>query len=109
VKFSAFIESNLDAILEEWDSFARTLLPAAKTMTDAEIRDHAREIVLAIASDMETSQTEDQRSAKSKRMVRPAGAITAGANHGGARHVSGFDLLPHVPKRSRGRSYWKTL
>jgi hypothetical protein len=92
VKFSSFIKSNLDAILEEWDAFARTLLPAARVMTDQELRDHAREILLAIAKDMEISQSEDQRSAKSKRISGAPGAVSAGASHGGARHVSGFEL-----------------
>lgn len=92
MKFSSFIETDLEAILEEWDAFARTLLPAAKTMTDSQLRDHAREILLTIAKDMETSQSEDQRSGKSKRIGGAPGAVTAGASHGGARHVCGFDL-----------------
>ena len=92
MKFSSFIETNLEAILEEWDAFARTLLPAAKTMTDPQLRDHAREILLTIAKEMETSQSEDQRSAKSRRISGAPGAVTAGASHGAARHVSGFDL-----------------
>jgi signal transduction histidine kinase len=92
MKFSAFIEANLDAILDEWDAFARTLLPAARTMTDLQLRDHAREILLAIAEDMKTSRSEEQRSAKSRQITGGPGAITAGASHGSARHVSGFDL-----------------
>ena len=93
MRFSAFITANLDAILSEWDDYARTLLPAAKSMSDEELRDHAREILLAIAKDMETSQTEDQRSAKSKGSSQPlTGALSAGGSHGGARQTSGFDL-----------------
>ena len=34
MRFSVFIEENLDAIVAEWEGFARTLLPAAKTLSD---------------------------------------------------------------------------
>ena len=46
MRFSAFIEQNLDAIAAEWEAFARTLLPAAKMMSDLTLRDHCREISL---------------------------------------------------------------
>jgi len=97
MKFSAFIAADLDAILVEWDAYARTLLPAAKSMSDEDLRDHAREILLAIARDMETSQTEDQRSAKSKRLTESSEeASSAGASHGGSRQISGFELTQVV-------------
>jgi len=48
MRFSVFIEENLDAIVAEWEGFARTLLPASKTLSDLTLRDHCREILLAI-------------------------------------------------------------
>ncbi len=97
MRFSAFIETNLDAILQEWDAFAKTLLPAAATMSDLDLRDHAREILLAIAHDMETSQTEQQRSAKSKGVTREPGApATAASTHGAIRQLAGFELVQLV-------------
>jgi signal transduction histidine kinase len=97
MRFSAFIAANLDSILREWDDYARTLLPAAKSMSDEDLRDHAREILLAIAKDMERGQTEDQRTAKSRRLTElPAEADSAGASHGGARQTAGFELLQLV-------------
>jgi hypothetical protein len=66
MKFHTFIKENLDAIVHEWEAFARTLLPAAKMMSDLALRNHSREIPIAIVKDMQTSQTEAERSTKSK-------------------------------------------
>lgn len=97
MKFSKFIQANLAAILEERDAFAKTLVPVAATMSDVELRDHAREVLLAICEDMELGQTEQQRSAKSKQMVQSVGEPTsAAANHGGDRQQSGFNLMQLV-------------
>ena len=97
MRFSAFIESELDEIVTEWGAFARTMLPSAKTMSELALRNHGRDILLAIAKDMETSQSEDQRSAKSKGAEPVLGAPeTAAATHGALRQLAGFDLLQLV-------------
>ena len=96
MRFSAFIEQNLDAITAEWEAFARTLLPTAKSMSDLALRDHSREIFLAIVKDMETSQTEDERSSKSKQMAPTSSSATIAAAHGALRHLAGFDLAQLV-------------
>ncbi|MGZ3247862.1 MAG: sensor histidine kinase [Croceibacterium sp.] len=93
MRFSAFIESELDEIVAEWGAFARTMLPSAKTMTDLALRNHGRDILLAIAKDMETRQSEHERSAKSKGAEPVLGAPeTAAATHGALRQLAGFDL-----------------
>jgi signal transduction histidine kinase len=97
MKFSAFIVGNLDKIVAEWETFARTLLPAAKTMSALALRTHSRDILLAIAKDMETSQTKSERSSKSKQMLLADGALeTAAAAHGALRQLAGFDLTQLV-------------
>ena len=97
MRFSAFIESEVDEIVAEWGAFARTMLPSAKTMSELALRNHGRDILLAIAKDMETSQSEDQRSAKSKGAEPVLGAPeTAAATHGVLRQLAGFDLLQLV-------------
>jgi signal transduction histidine kinase len=97
MRFSAFIESELDEIVSEWGAFARSMVPSAKTMSALALRNHGREILLAIAKDMETSQSEDQRSAKSKGAGSVLGAPeTAAATHGALRQLAGFDLLQLV-------------
>ena len=97
MRFSAFIKDNLDAILEEWDAFARTLFPAGKAISNEELRDHCRAVLVAIAEDMETEQSEEGRAAKAKRMHKqPEGAETAASSHGAMRQISGFNFVQLV-------------
>jgi signal transduction histidine kinase len=96
MKFSAFIRNNLDAIVAEWETFARTLTPA-QHMTALALRDHCREILLGVADDMEVSETVKERAAKSKGWAEPPDvAETAGTSHGALRQLSGFDLVELV-------------
>ena len=80
---SAFIARNMDDIVTQWEAFARTLLPAAATMTSGALRDHARPILQAIAKDIESDQPG----------VESSGEATAARTHGALRHTSGFNLL----------------
>ena len=94
MNLSAFISNNLDAIVDEWEVFANTLLPVAETMSSLALRDHCRDILLAAASDMQTRETESQRAAKSQgHAPQGAQADTAATAHGALRHLSGFDLV----------------
>jgi signal transduction histidine kinase len=88
-----FINANIDSILTEWEAFALTLQPAAETMTALALRNHAKEILQAMARDIELAQTDAQQSDKSKGWAPVLeGAETAAATHGALRHLVGFDL-----------------
>ena len=92
MSFSAFIRDNLDAIVSNWEAFARTL-PAARSMSTPALRDHCREILLTIAADMDTAQTLKAQSLKSMDMQPPSGLHNSAAEtHGTLRHRAGFDL-----------------
>jgi signal transduction histidine kinase/CRP-like cAMP-binding protein len=93
LKLSKFIVRHMDDIVYEWDTFAQTLLPSAATMSAVSLRDHAKEILEAIAKDIESAQTDLEQSDKSKGLARYLGAETAAATHGALRHLSGFNLL----------------
>ena len=90
---SRFITENMEAIVKEWQTFATTMEPAASTMSALALRDHAKPILLAIAKDLESSQTTAAQDDKAKGLapVR-SNRETAAATHGALRHVSGFDL-----------------
>ena len=92
MRLSQFIKDNIEPILVEWESFARTMIPPAETMSVVELRDHAHEILLAIASEMESTQSEKEREAKSKGLAVPFPKETFAAEHGGLRQRVGFDL-----------------
>lgn len=92
MKLSEFITQCLEEILAEWESFAKTLLPAAEGMSAAELRDDARQILTAIAHDMDTSQSALQQQDKSKGLAEVVDD-SAASTHGTLRQVSGFTLL----------------
>lgn len=112
MSLSVFISKNLDAIVEEWEAFAKTLLPMAGTMSSLELRDHCRDILLAAVIDMQTRESESERDTKSKGNA-PAGkgAHTAATEHGALRHLSGFDLVQLVAEfralRASVLALWK--
>jgi RsbRD-like negative regulator of sigma factor len=66
MRLAQFITRNIETILEQWEAFAATRLPAAEHMKPLELRDHAKEILQAIAIDLSMPQTRDEQAAKSK-------------------------------------------
>jgi signal transduction histidine kinase len=93
MRLAQFIIDNLESILVEWEAFAASLLSPGQTMTSLALRDHARQILLAIAEDIETNQTALEQGYKSKGFVPIAESTrTAAMTHGALRHLAGFDL-----------------
>jgi signal transduction histidine kinase len=93
MRLSKFITENMEEILVEWESFAKTIHPASKTMDSLTLRDHAKLILEAAAKDIETFQTDAEQSDKSKGLAEGlAGKETAATTHGALRHIAGFDL-----------------
>jgi hypothetical protein len=86
LQLSGFIERHMDEIVAEWESFARTLLPAAATMSARALRDHAGPILQAIAQEI-------QSDAPAAAPSGSAAAATPASAHGALRHLSGFNLL----------------
>jgi signal transduction histidine kinase/ActR/RegA family two-component response regulator len=58
VRLAEFIRENRDAIVKEWESFAASLLPAARKMTSSDLRDHVEQMLDAIVSQMQPEQDE---------------------------------------------------
>lgn len=93
---SAFIIENTEPILDEWESFARSL-PIGAEMDVEALRDHAREMLTAIATDLDTPQSERQQSHKAQgRLDAPEGDRrqhrTAAQQHGAGRAEQGFNV-----------------
>jgi signal transduction histidine kinase len=90
---SRFITENMEAIVKEWQNFATTMEPAASTMSALALRDHAKLILLAIAKDIDSSQTAAAQADKSKGLAPVRSTReTAAATHGALRLLSGFDM-----------------
>ena len=94
MRLADFIVRDMETILQEWEEFASSLMPAAASMTSLALRDHAQQILEAVAKDLSTSQTEDARGEKSKgRALKQVGAPeTAAETHAVLRAQSGFDI-----------------
>jgi signal transduction histidine kinase len=94
MRLSRFIEGNIESILAEWESFARSLGPVSDSMSKIALRDHAQLILLAVAKDIESEQTEAERDSKSKGQQN---SVVASENfaaiHGALRQLDGFDLV----------------
>lgn len=111
MKFSAFIKDNLDAIVRDWEAFARTL-PAGQSMSALALRDHSREILLAIAGEMELPQSEQERANQAQDIVpTEASTTSAAAEHGALRQMAGFDLVQLFAEfralRASVMAFWK--
>ena len=94
MKLSNFIRKNIETILVEWESFARTLQPKNGQMSPLALRDHAKLILLAIATGIDVTETPDEQYDKSRgEAPESGGPESAAATHGTLRHTSGFTLI----------------
>jgi signal transduction histidine kinase len=108
-RLSCFISNNIEPILQAWEDFARTIEPPALTMDDTELRDHARQMLHAFAADLETSQSEHERIAKSKGLGERGAGDTAAETHAEARLLSGYTVVQLVSEYRALRSSVLTL
>ena len=91
-RLAQFLRDNTEPILVEWETFARSL--AIGDMDVAALRDHAKEMLLAIARDLEHTQSDRMQDEKA-RGQRDAGETplaTAAQEHGTGRAGSGFTV-----------------
>lgn len=91
MRLSEFILGNIEPIVQEWEDFARSLGNVGKPLNDEALRDHAEQILRAIATDLATAQSERQQVDKSKGHG-PAEQGTAAESHATTRLISGFTL-----------------
>ncbi len=92
MSLSRFIHDHHEEIIREFATFAGTLMPAGASMSDAELRDHAEELLTAIVVDMGTAQTVGEESEKSMGLGTAHRMAASGQLHANARIQHGFDL-----------------
>ena len=94
MRLADFLDRNTATILAQWDLFASSLLPAAEGMDSLGLRDHAQQILNAIARDLRTSQTDLEQADKSKGRAQllPGTAETAAQTHAVLRARDGFNI-----------------
>jgi signal transduction histidine kinase len=92
-RLSRFIRDNIEPILAEWETFARSL-PGGDTMDVVALRDHAKEMLVVIAADLERPQSDrmqDEKARGEHDAAEPRSA-TAAQQHGTGRASSGFTI-----------------
>ncbi len=94
MRLADFISTNRDAILAEWEEFAKSCVPASGSMGISALSDHANEMLTVIAADLKTPQGGFEQSEKSKGHgpVQDISIRTAAEKHGTGRAESGFTL-----------------
>lgn len=107
-----FILAHLEAILTEWESFARSIWPGP-TASRSVLRDHAGDMLKAVALEMKTTQTEAVRAAKSMGLAGGETGVADAAServdkashlHALSRLSSGFELRELVAEYRALRS-----
>ena len=94
MRLADFIKTNRDLILADWEAFAKTCAPASASMGIAALSDHAAEMLMVIARDLQTPQGDLEQSEKSKGLAPPPVSTerTAAEKHGTGRAESGFTI-----------------
>ena len=80
----------MDEIIGEFSAFARTLMPANSPMTEEEMRDHCKDLLIAIAEDLDQEQTSDEQSEKSRGRGRAHRMRESARLHADGRVGHGF-------------------
>lgn len=108
-RLGGFIRAKMEQILQAWEDFARTIEPPALTMDDTELRDHARQMLLAFADDLETPQSDSESANKAKGMGKRGPDDTAAETHAEARLLSGYTVVQLVSEYRALRASVLTL
>lgn len=92
MKIADFIRSNIETLLLEWDKFALSI-DSAGNLDKRGRRDHAQEMLLAIAADLEQPQSEAEQIVRSKGHAPvDSDADTSAEEHGVDRLRAGFSI-----------------
>ncbi|HEY0963049.1 MAG TPA: sensor histidine kinase [Pseudomonadales bacterium] len=92
MRLAGFILENIEDILKQWETFARTIQPADGKMSTAALRDHAEAMLKVIAADLGSPQTERESIQKSRGNGPKNPAGTAAESHADERLKSGFSI-----------------
>jgi len=92
IRLADFIHANIKPIVSEWESFAKTLTPAAADMTPLALRNHIHEILAFVVKDIKSPQTRQEQAQKSKGEKKKSSAPSAAETHAALRLAGGFDI-----------------
>lgn len=92
--FATFLRENAEEILSAWDDFASTVEHGGNELDMKGLRDHAGQILEAIAHDMDQPQSDSAQFAKSRGEIDAAvgAGDTAAETHADTRIEAGFAI-----------------
>jgi signal transduction histidine kinase len=91
MRLAAFIRANMKPIVSEWESFAQSLIPA-EGMSPISLRNHIREMLAFVCSDIESDQTDAEQIEKSHGDKPMALTHSAAEIHASLREAGGFNI-----------------
>jgi signal transduction histidine kinase len=93
MRIGQFIRTHPDEIEPKWEAFARSISSFAPDLSAWSLRDHLREILTAMADDIESPQSPEEQAEKSEGKGEQGGALDRiSALHARVRLNSGFNL-----------------
>lgn len=108
-----FIQTHIEELLEGWEEFASTQLPAARGMSSETLQNFARGMLEAVAEDLKTPQSRGEQKLKSQGRHPESGRslFGAGKRHGADRFADEFTQKQLVAElralRARVVRYWQ--
>lgn len=95
MRLADFMESNISAIVDEAEAFAKTLGDAGGRLKKEALRDHIPDMLKVIIADLRTQQTDKESKLKSEGAYAPFSdaAKTAAQTHATERANQGFDVV----------------
>jgi signal transduction histidine kinase len=92
MRLAKFIREHSNVIIAEWESFARTLVPAADGMSPLSLRNHIKYILAYIADDVESCQTDAEQIGKSRGEKPRPPTDSVAEIHAALRQAGGFNM-----------------
>jgi signal transduction histidine kinase len=92
MSLATFIRKNERPIIEHWEIFARTLVPASDDMSPQNLRNHIKDILAFIADDIESTQTDSEQVKKSEGKKSKDAEHSAAEIHASLRQAGGFSM-----------------
>ncbi|KTC48580.1 histidine kinase [Pseudomonas fluorescens ABAC62] len=92
MRLSDFILNNLEPILQDWEDFAATVQTPGATLDQDGLRDHAAQMLHAIAQDLRTTQTAQEQRDKALGLAPQQDQETPAETHAVTRLMAGFTI-----------------
>ncbi|CRM14329.1 sensor histidine kinase [Pseudomonas sp. 58 R 12] len=92
MRLADFIIENLEPILQAWEDFARTIQTPGADLDRVDLRDHAEQMLRAIAVDLRNTQTAQEQIDKAQGLAPQDEDETPAETHAVTRLMAGFSI-----------------